>query len=192
MNKLKDKIEIPPQGLETPAGYLYNPPEPGKQVISLITFLFIAVFMGWLQSSIPGDISGFTAAVFYIPYILVFFFGYSAWLGWLNVIIFDSFKWPMIKTLFAFFVKKKKLESVRDILPSNEKMIEMMFRAQKAAKIFFILSFPISIAGGIAVMFIKTSSSTLLLSISVTVSTVFYGYVISYFGRRGYLPFPEE
>lgn len=192
MNKLKDKIEIPPQGLETPKGYLYYPPELSKQIISLVTFLFIAVFMGWVLSSLAGNISGFAAAVFYIPFILVFFFGYSAWLAWLNAIILDTFKWPMIKTLFAFFVNRKKPGSVRDILPSNEKMIEMMVRAQKATKTFFILSFPIGIAGGIAVTFLKTSASTLLLSLALAISTIFYGYVLSYFGRRGYLPFPEE
>lgn len=192
MNKLKDKIDIPPQGLETPAGYLYNPPGTGKQIISLIAFLFIAVFMGWVLGSLAGNISGLAAAGFYIPFILVFFFGYSAWLAWLNTIVLDTFKWPMIKTLFAFFVHRKKPDSVRDILPSNEKMIEMMVRAQKATRTFFILSFPIGIAGGIAVMFIKTSANSLLLSVALALSTVFYGYVLSYFGRRGYLPFPEE
>ena len=192
MNKLKNKIVIPPQGIETPKGYLYNPPELSKQIISLITFVFIAVFLGWVISSIPGDISDFAKSIFYIPFILVFFFGYSAWIGWLNIIVFDTFKWSMIKTLFAFFVNKKKPESMQELLPTNEKLIELMVRAQKAAKTFFILSWPIGIAGGIAVTFLKTSSDTLLLSIAVAVSTIFYGYTISYFGRRGYLPFPED
>lgn len=192
MNKLKNKIDIPPQGIETPKGYLYNPPELGKQIISLIAFLFIAVFLGWVLSGIPGDLSDFARTVFYIPFILVFFFGYSAWIGWLNVIIFDTIKWSLIKTLFVFFVNKKKPESVQELLPSNEKIIELMVRAQKATKTFFILSWPIGIVGGITVTFLKTSANMLLLSLAVTVSTIFYGYIISYFGRRGYLPFPEE
>jgi hypothetical protein len=192
MNKLKNKIDIPPQGIETPKGYLYNPPELSRQIIALVAFVFIAVFLGWVLSSLPGDLSDFARSVFYIPFILVFFFGYSAWLGWLNVIVFDTIKWSMIKTLFAFFINRKKPESAQELLPSNEKIIELMVRAQKATKTFFIVSWPIGIIDGIAVTFLKTSANTPLLSVAVTASTIFYGYTISYFGRRGYLPFPEE
>lgn len=192
MNKLKNKIDIPPQGIETPGGFLYNPPELSRQIMTLLAFVFIAVFLGWVLSSVPGDLSDFARSVFYIPFILVFFFGYSAWLGWLNVIVFDTIKWSMIKTLFAFFVNRKKPESVQELLPSNEKIIELMVRAQKATKTFYILSWPIGIVGGIAVTFLKTSANTLPLSAVMAISTVFYGYALSYFGRRGYLPFPEE
>ena len=68
MNKLKNKIDIPPQGIETPKGYLYYPPDLSKQIISLISFLFIALFLGWIISSIPGDLSDFARTIFYFLY----------------------------------------------------------------------------------------------------------------------------
>ena len=98
----------------------------------------------------------------------------------------------MIKTIFGFFVHRKKPDSIQEILPTNQKLVELMVRAQKATKTFFIISWPIGIAGGIAVIFLKTLTSKFLLSILVTAGVIFYGYTISHFGRRGYLPFPEE
>jgi len=41
-------------------------------------------------------------------------------------------------------------------------------------------------------MFMKSSSSSVLLFIIVMIFAVLYGYALSYFGRRGYLPLPEE
>ena len=188
MKEQRSQINIPPEGIETPFGYLYNPPGLAKQIFSLILSFFIAIFLGWVVSSIPGDLSDFTKAFFYIPYLLVFFFGYSAWIAWLNIIVFDTIKWSMIKTILEYFLHKKKPDLIQELLPTNEKMVELMVRAQKATKTFFILSLPI----GIAVMFLKTTTSTIFLSFTVVVSAMAYGYTLSYFGRRGYLPFPEE
>jgi len=192
MKAQRSKIKIPPEGIETPLGYLYNPPGLGKQIISLVVSFFTAIFLGWVAGSIPGDISDFTKAIFYIPYILVFFFGYSAWIGWLNIIVFDTIRWSLIKTIFGYFLHKKKPSLIQEILPADEKVVEIMVRAQKATKTFFILSWPIGITGGIAVMFLKTTTSTAFLSLIVSVSTIAYGYTLSYFGRRGYLPFPDD
>lgn len=192
MKEQRSQINIPPEGIETPLGYLYNPPGLAKQIISLIVSFFASIFLGWAVSSIPGDLSDFTKAIFYIPYLLVFFFGYSAWIAWLNIIVFDTIKWSLIKTILGYFLHEKKPDSIQEILPTNEKMVELMVRAQKATKTFFILSLPIGIAGGIAAMFLKTTASTIFLSFTVVVSAMAYGYTLSYFGRRGYLPFPEE
>jgi hypothetical protein len=106
--------------------------------------------------------------------------------------MFDYIKLPLIKIVFSFIFRKKKPGSIEEMLPSREKVIELMVRAQKAAKTFFILSWPIGIAGGFLTMFISTSMDSTLLFALILVSAVAFGYVLSYFGRRGYLPFPEE
>jgi len=192
MKEQHSKINIPPEGIETPLGYLFNPPGLGKQIISLVLSFFVAIFLGWVVGSIPGDLSDFARGIIIFSYLFVFILGYAAWIVWLNIIVFGSIKLPILKIIFGFLVRKEKPKSVYDLLPAREKVIEIMVRAQKATRIFFLLSWPIGIVGGIAVMFLKTSASTLLLSITVAVSAVAYGYALSYFGRRGYLPFPEE
>jgi hypothetical protein len=38
----------------------------------------------------------------------------------------------------------------------------------------------------------KTSMSSTFLFLLVFISSVIYGHTLSYFGRRGYLPLPDE
>jgi hypothetical protein len=187
-----NKLEIPPEGIDTPNGYLYYPPKQGTQILFLIASFFTAILLGLIISSIPGDLSELASGAVYFVYILVFISGYAAWVSWMSALMFDYIKLPLLKIVFGFIFRKKKPGSIEEMLPSREKVFELMVRAQKAAKTFFILSWPIGIAGGFLTMFISTSMDSTLLFALILVSAVAFGYVLSYFGRRGYLPFPEE
>ena len=187
-----NKLEIPPEGIDTPNGYLYYPPKQGNQILFLIASFFTAILLGLIISSIPGDLSELASGAVYFVYILVFISGYAAWVSWMSALMFDYIKLPLLKIVFSFIFRKKKPGSIEEMLPSREKVIELMVRSQKAAKTFSILSWPIGIAGGFLTMFISTSMDSTLLFALILVSAVTFGYVLSYFGRRGYLPFPEE
>lgn len=186
------KTDIPPEGLATPLGHLYLPPKQGIQILSLVTSFFGALLLGWIVSSIPGDLSDFARGVICLTYLQVFILGYAAWISWLNVIVLGCIKWPMMKILFKYFIRKEKAESAYDLLPSREKVLEIMVRAQKATKTFSVMSWPIGIAGWFASLFFSTSTNKALLFILVLAGSVLFGYVLSRFGRRGYFPFPEE
>jgi hypothetical protein len=191
--KEKSSFEmIPSEGVETPLGHLYYPPKQGTQVLSVLAAFFTAIFLGWIISSIPGDLSEFGSGVIYFIYLIVFILGYSAWISWLNVIVFDSIKWPILKTIFRLLIKKEKPKSVHDFLPPKEKIIEILVRAQKAAKIFYRLSWPIGVFGGIVSMFLSNSTNSILMFVLISSTSVCYGYALFYLGRRGYFPFPEE
>jgi len=192
MKTFKDKYEIPPEGIETERGHLYPLPGQGKQILFLVSGFFTAILLGFIVSSIPGDLSDFAKGVIYFVYILIFILGYGTWASWLGAIAFKSFKLPLIKILFRVFVRKEKPDSLEKLLPSRDQAIEIMVKAQKAAKIFFILSWPIGVLGGVASLFMNTSISKIYLSVIVIITAVMFGYAINYFGRRGYLPFPEE
>jgi len=192
MNEETTFQSIPPEGVATPKGHLYLPPNPGKQVLFIIVAFFSAILLGFIVSSIPGDLSNFATGVICFVYLLVFFLGYGLWIGLVSALLFSSVKWPLFKIFAIVFIRKEKLDSLSELLPEREKLIELMVRAQKYSKTFFILSWPIGFAGGLATMFMKTSSSSVFLFIVVTVLAVLYGYALSYFGRRGYLPLPEE
>ena len=192
MNTEKNNLEIPPQGIDTPRGYLYHPPEQSKQVLFLVAAFFIAILLGWIISIIPGDISNLATGVLCFIFLLVFFLGYGLWVSLVSAILFSSIKWPLIKIIAKVFIRKEPPSSMNELLPEKEKLIELMVRAQKYSRTFFILSWPIGIAGGIATLFMKTSMSSTFLFFIVLMFAVIYGYALSYFGRRGYLPFPEE
>ncbi len=161
-------------------------------MLFLVSGFFTAILLGFIVSSIPGDLSDFAKGVIYFVYILIFILGYGTWASWLVAIAFKSFKLPLIKILFRVFVRKEKPDSLEKLLPSRDQAIEIMVKAQKAAKIFFILSWPIGVLGGVASLFMNTSISKIYLSVIVIITAVMFGYAINYFGRRGYLPFPEE
>lgn len=192
MNKETIFNNIPPEGLSTPKGYLYYPPAQSRQVLFLIAAFFTAILLGFIVSSIPGDLSDFAAGVIYFVFLLVFFLGYGIWASLTSALAFSSIKWPLIKIISKIFLKKEKPESVSEFLPDREKIIEMMISIQKYTRSFFIISWPVGLLGGFATLFMSTSFNSSLLFLLVFSCTVIYGYTIFYFGRRGYLPLPEE
>jgi MFS family permease len=192
MKTIKSDYQIPPEGIETPRGHLYALPGTGKQILFLVSSFFTAILLGFIVSSIPGDLSDFAKGVIYFVYILIFILGYGAWASWLGAIAFKSFKLPLMKILFKVFVQKEKPDSLEKLLPTREQTIEILVRSQKAAIIFFILSWPIGILGGVASLFMNTSISALYFFIIIVITAVMFGYIIFYFGRRGYLLFPED
>lgn len=192
MENYRDNLEIPEEGMDTPGGYLYYPPKQSKQILFLVASFFTAILLGWIISSIPGDLSDMASGVIYFVYLMVFILGYSVWVSWISALLFNTIKLPLIKIIFGFIFRRKKPDSIEALLPTREKAVELMVRAQKAAKIYFILSWPIGILGGFFTMFMDTSTSASFLFVMVLSSAVLFGYVLFYFGRRGYFPFPEE
>ena len=192
MADINDKLEIPSEGIETPSGFLYHPPRLSKQIFFLIISFFTAIFLGWIISSIPGDLSEFGKGIIYFIYFLILMIGYSVWAGILSALIFKSIKIPLIKLVFNYFIRKEKSVPLSRILPEREKVIGLMVRAQKTTKVFFIFSWIIGIPGGIAAAFFTSSMSSILIFILVLASSIAYGYFLFYFGRRGYIPFPDD
>jgi len=192
MEDYKSRSDIPPEGIDTAYGHLYPLPKLSMQILFVVVSFLTAILLGLTISIIPGDLSELAKGVIYFIYLLVFILGYSSWVSLLGMLAFSSIKIPMMKMIFRYFVHKEKPVSVEEILPSREKMTELLVRAQKSARIFFILSWPIGIVGGIVSLFMNTSINSLIFFVIILITAVIFGYVLFYFGRRGYLPFPEE
>jgi hypothetical protein len=183
---------IPPEGVTTPNGYLFCPPTQGVQILFMVSAFFTAIFLGWFISSVAGIGSDFASGVIYFVFLLIFFFGYGLWVSFVSALAFSSIKWPIIKVLVKLFIKKEKPNTINDFLPEREKLIELLVRVQKHSRWFFIICWPIGILGGFTTLFMNSSLNPSLLFMFVFISSVIYGYTLSYFGRRGYLPLPEE
>lgn len=140
-------------------------------------------------SSIPGDLSDLASGVIYFVYLMVFILGYS---GWVSALLFNTIKLPLIKIIYGLIFRRKKPDSIEELLPTRDKAVELMVRAQKTAKVYFILSWPKGIPGGFFTMYMDTSTSASFLFITVLSIAVLFGYVLYCFGRRGYFPFPDE
>lgn len=192
MQESKTFNGIPPEGVSTPNGYLYYPPPQGIQIIFVIGAFLSAIFLGWLISNIADIQSEFSSGVIYFIFLLIFFFGYGLWVSFVGALAFSSIKWPIIKVLIKLFIKKEKPKSINEFFPEREKLIELLVRVQKHSRTFVIVCWPLGILGGFASLFMSSSLNSSLLFMLIFIGSIIYGHSLFYFGRRGYLPLPEE
>jgi len=192
MAERMNRTEIPNEGIETPSGRLYPPPKHGSQIIFFIAAFFIAIVLGWIVSESAGNISELASGVIYFTYIIILFSGYAVWAGIAGSIAFRTIKVPLFKILFRFIIHKQKPASIEELFPTQEEAANIMVKVQKAARSFFILSVPVGLAGGFLSLFFNKEISSVFLFVIITATSASYGYFLFYYGRRGYMPFPED
>lgn len=183
--------EIPRGGLETPLGKLYNIPSIGRQLLMLVASFFIAIALGFVVSSIPGDLSEFATGIIYFIFLLIFFIGYSVWIGWLKLILLNTFKQTIVKGLSSI-ITKKEFDLAKELTLHDDKLIELLVHSQKATWVFALVGWLFGVLGGISALFVDTRFSKIILFFIVLIFTAGFGHLLYYFGRRGYFPFPEE
>jgi len=184
--------EIPHHGLDTPYGYLYRPLSNRKQILVLIAAFFGGPAFGWIIGQVPGDLSQTAKDAMFIPMVAVFFVGYALWVARLNAIAFQGIGWGLLKMAFNFLVFRRKPESPADILPSRDKLLEMLVRAQKAGASFAPASWLVGLISGAAATLIDSAMSSSNLFLLVAGSSLIWGYLLAWLGRRGWLPFMES
>ena len=192
MNGVLEHKDIPHEGLETPYGHLYRPLNTGKQILVLVTAFIVTMSLGAWVAAVPGDLSSAAQVILHFPYILVFFGGYSIWVARLNAIVFHGIGRSLITILWRLIFHRKQPSSIAEILPSREKLLEMLVKGQRAGASFRGVSWPIALAGALCTMLFETSMLTIELSALTAATVISWGYVLGFLGRRGWLPFPES
>ncbi|HEY7758002.1 MAG TPA: hypothetical protein VIA64_01175 [Burkholderiales bacterium] len=178
--------------LDTPYGRLYRPIGQWRQIAVLVAVFFGGPALGWLVGRIPGDLSESARTALYVPYILVFFFGYAAWVARLNAIAFDTIGRSLLKTLFLLIIHRRAPGSAEEVLPSKEKLLEMAVRAQKAGASFGPASWPVALVAGLIAMLFESATGAFARFLLVTLTCLAWGHFLASLGRRGRLPFMEE
>lgn len=178
--------------MDTPYGRLYRPLNEWVQIGVFIGAFVGGPLLGWLVGEVPGDWSETAKTFVYIPFVAVFFFGYGLWIARLNAIAFDSIGKSILKALFILIVRRRKPQSLQEIAPSREKLLEMAVRAQRAGASFAPVGWVIGLFAGLAALLFDTSWGSLACFALVAVSVIAWGSMLAYLGRRGYLPFMEE
>lgn len=72
MKTIANKINIPVEGMKTEKGIVYPIPALGKQILVLVASFFAAILLGFILSSIPGDLSELATGVLYFIFIIIF------------------------------------------------------------------------------------------------------------------------
>ena len=83
------------------------------------------------------------------------------------------------------------LVSDRDVLPSRERLLEMLVRAQAGAS-FAPVGWLVGLGAGLAATLFTSQVSASGLFLVVVATSGAWGHLLARLGRRGWLPFPEE
>jgi len=167
-------------GRETPFGRLYTPKSFPVQIPFLVGAFAGGPVAAWLVSKLLGGVSQNAQLFLYAAYGSIFFFGYALWASRLAALAFNTFGKNLLRLLFRWIVKKKNPAGIEDLLPTRERLEELVVRAQRAASSFLVVSIVIGFIGGIWIE-----------SLLVATGCVLWGWLLMCLGRRGYLPLPE-
>lgn len=191
MDRISARNDIPVEGLDTPYGRLYRPQSQGRQIIVLIAAFLFSMALGNMAAAIPGDLSTAAQAAFHVPYALVFFFGYGLWVARVNAVVFDTIGRSLLKALWQMIVHRTRPDATQTILPTREKVIELLVRVQKGGASFRAVSWPVA-ALSLPIGFLSESSMRGMPLVALLAASILaWGYLLGLLGRRGWLPFPE-
>jgi hypothetical protein len=189
---VRERVEIPVDGLDTPSGRLYRP-RPQLQQISVLVGTFAGgPLIGWTAARFIGDLSEDASALLWLPFSLIFFLGYAVWLSRLGAIVFDTIGRSVLRALFVWLVRRRRPDPARDVLPSRDALLAMLVRAQKAGASFAPVGWLIAPAAGLGAAVVTSRQSPSGRFLLIAVTCVAWGHLLAWLGRRGWLPFPED
>ncbi|MGH7845902.1 MAG: hypothetical protein ACREQW_12135 [Candidatus Binatia bacterium] len=191
MDRISVHNDLPARGLETPYGRLYRPQSQGTQIVALIVAFVASMSLGSWVAAIPADLSTAAQVVFHIPYVLVFFFGYGLWVARVNAIVFDTIGRSVLKALWQLIVHRKQPDARETVLPSKEKLLEVLVKVQKGGASFRGVSWPIAALAVPVGLLCESSMSRMQLVALLAATILAWGWLLGFLGRRGWLPFPE-
>ncbi len=166
-------------------------PATGKQIMVLVASFFAAILLGFIISSIPGDLSELATGVLYFVFIIIFILGYSIWIGWMKIKILSAFKKTILKGV-SNILMKNEAGFKNDLSFPEVKVLDLLLASQKSTKIFAVIGWVFGVLGGIISLSFDTSINKPILFVLVILFAASFGHLLYYVGRRGYFPFPEE
>ena len=179
-----------PAVLETPQGKLYRPWATGAQIAALAAAFFGGPLAAWLLGQAIG-VTELAQTVLYAAFVLVFFLGYAAWTARLNALAFATLGRGLLKGLFSLLIRRRKPESLEEIIPSKEALLAMAVKAQRAGWLFFWCGLPLAGLAGLTAVLFDSPTGPFARLFGVTGALAAWAWLLGFAARRGYLPMAE-
>jgi hypothetical protein len=126
----------------------------------------------------------------HLPFLAIFFLGYSAWTARAGAIFFENFGRGVIKMLLRLVIHRKKPESLSEFVPTPEKVLILFVRVQKAGVCFAWAGWIIAAPFAIGALFVGEGGG-LFRPLAALMTAVIWGHVLANLARRGRLPLPD-
>ena len=189
----KDTVtEDTSERVELSAGTLFKPQSAGVQFVSLFAVFVVGPGLGWVIAEVLGGVSRNGQIALYIPYVAILFLGYGLWSVRLKTIAFRQLGLGFFRAVLMMLVRRKKPDNLEKLLPTKETLETMAVQAQSAASSFVAMSVPVAGVSGLLALGLTSETSAPGQMVWVAGSCLFWGWLLSRFARRGYLPIMEE
>lgn len=180
-----------PEKRETPSGTLYRPRATGLQVLYLLAVFAAGPGVGWVLAVSLGGLSENARFFLCVPFFAILFLGYGLWSVRLKAIAFQTLGKGILRALFFLIVRRKKPQSLADVLPTPDKLEAMAVRGQKAASSFCLVAVPVAAVSGAITALIDSDSEPATAVAAVIATCLLWGALLTFLGRRGFLPMLE-
>lgn len=177
--------------IDTPHGRLYAPRHWSIQIGAAFGAFLGSLGSAELVAQILGDLSTFAEVVLYISFLGVFFLGYGLWTARLSAIAFEGVGRGILKALVLLILRRRKPQSLEEIFPQKEKLLEMLVRAQRAAWSFLTAGITIAVPAGLAGLLFDSALPAVPRLLVICGGLVAWGDLLGFLGRRSVLPLPE-
>lgn len=181
-----------PKSKQTPYGVLYAPHSHWTQAAVLLGVFAGNAGMAKCCALWLGTLSTHTQNALYLPFFVIFFGGYALWVSYLKALAFDLIGRRLWVVLFNWLFRRKKPRSLEEVMPSQDQLLKAAVGAQKGARGFVFVSFPVGFVSGILAMGIDSKHNFIAEFFILNLGCIAWGVLLSLLGRRGYLPILED
>lgn len=182
----------PRNPVATPHGAIHHPPAAGVQIAVTFAAFAASIGLGSLLDS-AMRLESFGARFFaQAPFLVTFILGYALWMARVRALVFHTVGKGLLKALIIMLLRKRAPQRVEDVLPSREKLLEMLVRAQKAASSFALVAAPIGLLSALGMALFDATPAAGGRATVVGTLCLLWGVLLSVLGRRGLLPIGEE
>lgn len=171
----------------------FYPPQPVLVQVGILFSMFLGCLAAGLGvAAVIGAESDIARVFAAAPFFLILFLGYSLWLLRAKVILIEGIGKGLLSALFTLLVRRDRSIRMEDVLPNSSVREELAAKVQIAASSFRVVSLLVALVWIFLGLIIESWMPAYLLLVTMVLSCIGWGQLLTMLGQRGYLPISDE